>query len=1250
MRARSLGLLVAGALVAAGLPLVGTAAPATALEAPVAFTATALSTWQTDGIVWATAASQGKVFVGGSFSHLRPPGTAQGDAAEVARSNFAVIDAATGAPLDCAPAALASGADATAQTNAATVRSLDVSPDGSTLYVGGFFGTFGGLNRSSMAALDVSSCTVVSGWAPNPTGPVRAIAATSSTVYFGGQFVQVSSGAVNRLHAAAAVAVGQANAGSITAWDPSTTSPVNSTANTPDVRAIVVKPGGGEVVIGGDFENVGGTASHALAAVDPTTGALVWALDRAHVPWVPTCASTSSDLDGYSSNVKSLVADASGFYTGNEGTGCGSFDGRTKWSWDHVLLWKDGCLGATQSLVLYSNALYSASHAHNCSSIAAYPDGARRHLLAETLTARGDSDPNVSPYPYPALLPFFPNTNDGDVTLFPRETGLEGIGPRAMTVATTAGQDYLWVVGEFTTVNGAAQQGLTRFGQTTNSQPTLPVVSVSSFTPGSARVAWLPSIDNDDATLTYTLERSANAGQTWTAIGTPTQQVSWFWERPQLVYVDTDVTMGSTYKYRVKVNDGTITRTSGERSVTITNIGADLGGGTFGPSAYEAAVLADSPELYVRYDETGDVYLADRSDNRDHLVFKGGGTFGTGLLASDSSRSLTMGGGAGQVAYGQKLLASPTNYSLETWFTTTTTTGGKLIGFGDKQDYASTNYDKMVWMTDAGRLVFGVAPGGSKTRLITPAPVTDPGTGACLQNCYNDGLRHHLVAVQDSTTGMAIYIDGALVASNSTKTNQTFKGYWHVGGDNLASWAGTAPYVTTSYAFQGTLDETAIYHSALSPARISAHYAAADQTGVEVAPLTPQKPTVTVGSPTEGATVKGVVDVSVFGGTTPGTTSHPASLQLVVDGSPVGAAYDCGSTGSSCSHTFSWDTSGVSAGAHTVAARITTNGVPAAPNDTATSTAVNVTVQASLPPQAPSVTIDSPAASAVVGPGSVDIHASASTVTNTVSYPASLDLFVDGKGPVTSVPCSGTTYDCSGVLTWDTAGLYGAHTIAVRANATSECAAVAGTCSTTTSARSVKVSAGTRTTLASLATRRSGTTATVTGKVVVAVTGSPAAVGVPVQIVATPAVGAAVTKYVTTGTGGAFTASFVVSLNTTFVASVRPTGWAQASTSSAVRQYVTRAPTCALSATTVKYGSRLTATCRRSGMPAGTATYLQYLSSSTWRTLTKASSRSGITTLSFIPKRRGYWYLRLVVASTTYYVASASATMRIRVV
>jgi len=1242
MRARALGVLASGALVAAALPVIG-ASSAEALQSPVAFTANALSTYQTDGIAWAVASSQGKVFVGGRFSNVRPPGVVAGagDPGEVARSNFVVLDAATGQPTSCQPAALLAGDPATA-----SVRSLAVSPDGSTLYVGGYFSTFGGSNRGSLAALDIATCTVVSGFNPAPTGKVLTIAATESTVYYGGEFVSVNTGGTitARLHAAASGAVGQPGVGALLPWAPATESTATAGTNpptyvnSPSVQALNVKPGGGEVVLGGDFERVNGVSSHGIASVsDSGVGANVW-VNNSIVP------STSA--------VKSIAVDATGFYTGNEGTGSLQFDGRLAFDWaTHAMRWRDICYGATQSVVVYQDALYSGSHAHNCSLMGEYPDGARHHLLAETLTV--DPNPPVAlgnSEPRPAKLAWFPDTNDGPADKCGVTPQLwECIGPRALAVAHTASQDYMYVVGEFSSVNGAAQQGITRFGQTSDAAPSTPVVVATSFVPGQVRVAWRPSLDLDNTDLTYTLQRGTSAGGPWTTLQSGVVQTSWFWDRPQMVYTDTGRTMGTTYWYRVSVTDGVTTKTSGVRSATVTNIGADLGGGSYGPSPYQAAVLGDDPELYLRYDEVGDVFLSDATENRSNVVLKGTATFGAGLLASDASRAVTLTGGYGQTLYSQKLEQPMTSFALETWFATSSTRGGKLIGFGNKQDYSSNAFDKQVWITNDGRLAFGVVSGGSKQVLVTDAPASG-GTA------YNDNLRHQVVAVQDASLGMRLYVDGALVKSNTVKTNQNnYAGYWHIGGDNLTSWSPAPTYACptltdptcattarTSFPFTGTLDETAVYHHALSAAQVANHYALADTVGTEVQALTPQTPTVSLGGPATGDTVSGIVPIQVVGHTTTGTTSFAQTLELLVNGAVV-QTYTCPVDTYDCSKSFSWDTSGLG-GSYSLTARITSTDAL-----TATS-APAVTVTVPLPPTKPTATITDPSASALVGPGAVTVHATASTVEGSVSYPAAIELFVDGgASPVATAPCPGDAYDCAADIEWNTSGLVGNHTLKVRATATDGCSAVPSSCTgNLSSGVTVSVAALTRTVVTPLTTVRSRSGVLVKGRVTLAATGA-AAPGIPVKVTATPAIGTPGSRTGTTDANGYFSVPFTVYYNTVFSAAAQATG-PYVGSSTAVRQYVTGVPLCTLSATTVRAGVRDVMTCRLSGLPTATPVALQYLVAGKWRTLVKSTSRTGAAYIAFTIRAKGYWYLRTVIASNKTYYTSISSSVRVRII
>lgn len=730
MRRRT-ALLTGLALAAGSLPALALGS-VEALQAPVTFTSAALPTYQTNGIAWAVASAQGKVFVGGTFSKVRPPATAAG-VNETTRTNLVVLDAATGSPTSCAPAVTG---------GSGTVRALAASPDGRTMYVGGSFSSIGGVGRSNIAAIDVASCTVVSTFKPSPSATVRAIKATTTKVFYGGDLTSVSGTA--RKYAAASGAVGQSNAGALLSWAPQLSL---------NVRSINTKPDDSVVVIGGNFDTVNGVQSNRLVVVDSSTGT--------------TNVKTYTGLQNERSVVKSIAVDSTGFYTGNEGTQ--GFDGREAYSWSsYSKRWRDSCLGATQAVVVYKTLLYSGSHAHDCTGMGEFPDGSRNHLLVESTT-----DPH--------FLSWFPQTNDG--------MG-EALGPRAMVVATGSnGKDYMYVAGEFTTVNGVSQVGITRFGPGPDTvAPSTPVVSVQSVRSGQVRVMWRASTDTDDSTLTYKVYRDGGLVSTSTA-------TSWFWNRPQQTYTDT-VAAGSSHSYTVSASDGTNTRTSAAQRVTVAS----------STPAYSSAVLADSPVLYLRYDEASGGFLADTSSGGNNLTVSGSVSYRQSPGVSGSSKSLTF-NGTTTTAYGEARLTPSASVTIETWFKTTSTVGGKLVGFGNKQSFASSSTDRNVYMTSNGRLAFGVYSAGYHT-IIT-------------SGSYNNGAWHHVVATQ-GPSGMVLYVDGLVRGTNSTTGRNGTKGYWHVGGDGLSTGWVSRP---TSLYFQGSLDETAIYTTALSASRVSAHYA-----------------------------------------------------------------------------------------------------------------------------------------------------------------------------------------------------------------------------------------------------------------------------------------------------------------------------------------------------------------------------------------------------------------------------------------
>ncbi|MFK0258922.1 LamG domain-containing protein, partial [Streptomyces sp. NPDC090445] len=524
----ALVLSLAGAGTGLGLVLMP---QASAITPPVAFTADTLPTWQPNGVVFAMAQANGTVFAGGTFSAVRPPAGASGTEQEAV--NFVALDAATGNPTSCKLAF-------TVSEGTATVRALAVSKDNKTLYAGGYFGAVNGTPVSSLAAIDIESCSPKASFHPGFPATVRALAVSDDTLYTAGDFNTVE-GQTRERFAAVDAASGAVK-------------PFTANADEPG-RAVAVTPDGKNVLLGGDFFTVNGANTHALAVVDATTG---------------NVAKTYGTIPS-NSVVKSIATDENGFYTANEGSGGGVFDGRIGLRLsDFGEKWRDRCLGATQWVLPYDGVLYSSSHAHDCSTELEFPDGKRHHLLAQPTDHTGTAPAPVDGFVRgPRKLGWFPDTNDG--------VG-EGIGPRVMTVAEKGDTKYMWVGGEFTTVNGAEQAGLTRFASTGDrGAPTTPVASAGSVKPGEAQVRWRTSYDADDSKLTYRIYRNGS--------GTPVHTMtadSLEFERPQASWTDTTVKAGQSYTYRVTATDaaGNTSALSATASVTVPST----------PQAYPAQV------------------------------------------------------------------------------------------------------------------------------------------------------------------------------------------------------------------------------------------------------------------------------------------------------------------------------------------------------------------------------------------------------------------------------------------------------------------------------------------------------------------------------------------------------------------------------------------------------------------------------------------------------------------------------------
>jgi len=190
----------------------------------------------------ALSSNDARLYVGGAFSQVNGS----------PRSNIASLSAtALNGDLDAWDPSI-TGSD---------VRAMVLSPDDSTLYVGGEFTDVGGAPRNNIASIETSGSGLTTGWDPDITGTsvdALALGNGDGRMFVGGDFTNVGGFAYVNL---AAISLSSANALAAPAWGVS-----NATVGA--VRSLVLKSDGSELYVGGDFTTVGGQARDRIAALE----------------------------------------------------------------------------------------------------------------------------------------------------------------------------------------------------------------------------------------------------------------------------------------------------------------------------------------------------------------------------------------------------------------------------------------------------------------------------------------------------------------------------------------------------------------------------------------------------------------------------------------------------------------------------------------------------------------------------------------------------------------------------------------------------------------------------------------------------------------------------------------------------------------------------------------------------------------------------------------------------------------------
>jgi hypothetical protein len=201
------------------------------------------------GEVKASAIVGDLLVIGGTFNRIESPDGSQ----SLGQANLAAFHLSTGAPVAGFPSA--------------NGPVLVLLTDGNRLYVGGAFGSIGGVAKANLAALDVGSLGVVGGFSPQPNGEVRSLDAGAGALYVAGGFTNIGGRARNRV-----ARLDPATGALDQRFTPQLGAESVGTGNR--VMSIDLAPNGSRVFVGGEFTQANGdTARDYVTGLDPISGA-----------------------------------------------------------------------------------------------------------------------------------------------------------------------------------------------------------------------------------------------------------------------------------------------------------------------------------------------------------------------------------------------------------------------------------------------------------------------------------------------------------------------------------------------------------------------------------------------------------------------------------------------------------------------------------------------------------------------------------------------------------------------------------------------------------------------------------------------------------------------------------------------------------------------------------------------------------------------------------------------------------------
>jgi hypothetical protein len=216
-------------------------------------------------------------------------------------------------------------------------------------------------------------------------------------------------------------------------------------------------------------------------------------------------------------------------------------------------------------------------------------------------------------------------------------------------------------------------------------------------------------------------------------------------------------------------------------------------------AGYATVILADHPSAYWRLGEaSGATSVADSSgQNHTASVFGPVVLGASGAILGDTNTAARLNG---QTAYirGASAMAVTADFTLEAWVKpATATASGSIVSL------TNGNSSRMLYLS-----------GG---QILAMADVSATWPSYTVFGPTLDTSWHHVVFATGGGTVLSLYVDGRAAGSATVGTRAGFSANPVIGWTD-ATWMSK---------LAGTIDEVALYPTALSAARVAAHYSAA---------------------------------------------------------------------------------------------------------------------------------------------------------------------------------------------------------------------------------------------------------------------------------------------------------------------------------------------------------------------------------------------------------------------------------------